>query len=196
MEAGTRPAPGPTIPPELLDPSTEDERTRRNRMLYQMKVLRSLTNARVGEMFNLSERTVKRIVAEYREREAVWTLDIAQAREFVADNLAIYEDTLEQASLAAASADNTAARVGALNLRLRAVHERTQMLQELGVLPKDLGQFTVRLDLEEAAGRLVEVFRRFGVAQDVQDAAVQAMLGSPDHVLPATTVEGTVVEPR
>lgn len=173
----------------LRDPATKDERAERDRLLYRLKTERSLTYPTLAEMFGLSERHATRIVRERRHELQADAWDIDRTREIIEETLEGLDNLIEQFAVLA-SVEEGSVKLGALRERRETLLRRIETLQTLGVLPRDLGQFTVRLDLEESASRMIEAFKRLGVPEDVQAQVIDAMMGK----LPGYDVEATADE--
>jgi hypothetical protein len=174
----------------LREALTPEDRSERDRLLYRLKTERSMTYPTLSEMFGLSERQVQRLVRERRRELQLDAWDIDRTREVIEETLEGLDNLIEQFAVLAANSDG-ATRLGALRERRETLLRRLETLQTLGVLPHDLGQFTVRLDLEESASRMIEAFKRLGVSEAVQEQVIDAMMGQ----LPAgELIEGTAEE--
>ena len=55
------------------------------------------------------------------------------------------------------------------------MRQRTQLVSELGALPRDLGQFGIERDLLAVAHRIVAVLEEHEVAEEVQFAILRAV---------------------
>jgi hypothetical protein len=101
----------------------------------------------------VSVATPKRAVAGFRAtRPSLRDRDPATV---VADMLDELQAISEQLAEIADSTANDAVRVGAIGRRLTVLRETRELMQATGVLPNDLGQLAVAIDLKAAADRMV-----------------------------------------
>jgi hypothetical protein len=171
----------------LRNAATPEAREERDRLLHRLKTERSMTYATLSQMFGVSDRQARRVVRDRRRQLAADAWDIDRTREVIEETLEGLDHLIEQFAILAAHTDG-ATKLGAMRERRETLLKRLETLQSLGVLPHDLGQFSVRLDLEESASRMLEAFKRLGVSEAVQQEVLDAMMGQ----LPAGDWEGTV----
>lgn len=99
--------------------------------------------------------------------------------EIVDELLMGYQAALEDFDATVQVAGHDAVRVGALNGKLRAYREMAELLQAIGVLPKDLGTLQIHIDAQVTAERVLSVLERAGVPESVYDELLRALGGPP-----------------
>lgn len=157
----------PRLPDRVLHPETEEDHRERDRLIFVYRG-RDLTWTNIAAEFGINEKTARQAAARYRQRERLDILDRETATELVHEMLAGYEQRLERLAAIEGVAKNGAAAVGAIRTSIEIYKQRQQLLSELGVLPKDLGQFNVERDLMAVAHQIVGVLEDDGVAEETQ----------------------------
>ena len=72
---------------------------------------------------------------------------------------------------------------------MAARNKTTDLLQEMGVLPRDLGQIRVEMDARVTAKRVINILKQNKVPGEVRDALLLAMQNEEEAVIEAQVVE-------
>jgi hypothetical protein len=123
----------------------------------------------------VSARQCRTIVNEYGK--AGITPRLRDPVEVVDQMLERYEDFQERLILIADSATNDSARVGAIRAAIDAMRSQAELMQAIGVLPRDLGQMKVEIDVRHVARAAIDVLDRNGVPVEVQRELIAAVSG-------------------
>jgi hypothetical protein len=131
----------------------------------------------IAREHGISVRRGKRIFEEWRELNP--TLRHHDPVEIVDELLYGYQATLEDLEKVAATTQNDANRIGALNAKMRCYREIAELLQAIGALPNDLGTMHLHIDGQVTAERIITVLERYGVGEEVFDGILDALGGPP-----------------
>lgn len=160
--------------PNPGDKLSDLERLRRDSELVQL-MKRGVDSTVAGPMYGLSPRQARRIYKTYVERlEDLHGIDV---KEHVEDMLANYDAAISDLALLSRDAPNDSVRVGATRMRLEAVRGKIELLQGLGLMPKDLGTITLKDDYIRVIRTILAVLDAFEVEEQVQVAIVDAVEG-------------------
>lgn len=113
--------------------------------------LRGLSPETLAETFQLSPRRIREIVKEWRA-QGVALSDLDQG-ELIEEHVSQVNEVISELA-AHASREKGPGRTAAIRARLEAMRERFKVLQEVGLLPQDLGTIGVQIDIR-AMGMLV-----------------------------------------
>jgi hypothetical protein len=185
--------PGDSVATPAPDPRTSGSRGRRlpaadkvqrDRALIADRN-RGLTWSVVALRHGLQERQARQIYAEWRDSEepALVQRDPVQ---WLEETLNRYDSIIGELASTAESADNTAARVGALKAQMDAMSRQTELLVASGLLPRNLSVVRYETDMRQAARTIVAVLKERGVGpkvlRDIQQALrTPAELASGHH---------------
>jgi hypothetical protein len=151
---------------------TTRERAARDLRVVQDRA-RGMSWTRIADRHEISDRQARRIVAEYRQsRPALHEHDPV---EVVEETLEAYEAAIDELAILAETTDHDSTRLGAIKARLDAQQERVELLTRIGVLPRDLGQAGVEIDLREIAARLDAVLSSPGVSPALREGVITAL---------------------
>jgi len=153
---------------------TSFERAERNQAIVTAR-LRGLTERRVAEMYEVSERHVRRVLREYRESRTAW--DELDPVEALHDTLGAYEALINEAEALTDQAKQESTRLGALKLRLAVLDARIRLVPGLGLVPNELERRRMMEGFRRMAHQIVVVLDRRGVAEDVQQEIVDTVEG-------------------
>lgn len=178
----------PDDAPLTPDPSgkmTNFQRLQRDSGLVQL-MKRGVDSTVAGPMYGLSPRQARRIYKTYVE--TLEDLNQIDPKEHVEEMLANYDSAISDLALIARDAKNDNARVGATRMRLEAVRGKIELLQSLGLLPKDLGTVTLRDDFVRVVRVILAVLDAFEVDEEVQMAIVDAAEGRKPQLPPGKEI--------
>jgi hypothetical protein len=137
--------------------------------------MRGRSWAAIASEHELSQRQCQQILADYRashprlrERDPLELLD---------EMLDLYQGAQEELAEVAATSTHAATRVGAIRTRLDALQAQANLLTLVGVLPRDVGQFRLDLDVRELADKTLAVFNEYGVPIEAKRALLLALKG-------------------
>jgi hypothetical protein len=166
--------PGDSVAIATPDPRTSGSRGRRlpaadkvqrDRALVADRN-RGLTWSAIALRHGLQERQARQIYAEWRDSEEP-TLVQRDPVQWLEETLDRYESIIGELASTAESADNTAARVGALKAQMDAMGRQTELLVASGLLPRNLGVVRYEIDMRKAAQTILRVLEEHGVGSDV-----------------------------
>ena len=150
-------------------------RVKRNMELI-MLARRGVTPEALAVRFEMSPVTVRRIIKEWRDEQP--ELGDIEPLEIVEETLQGYTAAIEElAEYALDSGGNTAAKIGAVRVRLEALKGRLELLQGLGVVPHELGTLRLAEDWVRVARLVIQVLEAWGVPEQVQVAIIDAVEG-------------------
>jgi hypothetical protein len=121
----------------------------------------------------VSDRQARRIVADYRA--SLPALHEHDPMEVVEETLEAYGAAIEDLSLLAERTDHDSTKLGAIRARLDVHHARIDLMRTIGVLPHNLGYMSVAIDLRKIAARLLDVFDRAEISEQVMDHIMEAI---------------------
>jgi hypothetical protein len=181
--------PGDLVAAPTPDPPTSGSRGRRLPAADKVQRDRSLVADRnrgltwsvVALRHGLQERQARQIYAEWRDSEepALVQRDPVQ---WLEETLNRYDSIIGELASTAESADNTAARVGALKAQMDAMSRQTELLVASGLLPRNLGVVRYETDMRRAAQAILTVLHEHGVGPDaLRD--IQQALRSPGELV-------------
>lgn len=176
-----QPRPGKNV----LDATQTAER---ERMIVEMR-LRGVSVDRTAQTFGLNRDTVLRAMRRFRERNP--TLRTQDPIDIVDEMLLGYQADLEELAMISATAKSDNARIGAVNSRMVARDRIIALLQSTGVLPHDLGNLKIEIDVRYIAQTLVTVLNRHQVDEGIQRELLEALRGgtsAPEELPPGIVV--------
>ena len=150
---------------------------------------RGVSYATLARTYGISKQRVQQIHHEHRMENP--TIRQQTAVRIVDDLLEAYAADIEELALVSATTGSDAVRVSSINSRMAARTKVTDLLQEIGALPRDLGQIRMEMDAQVTAKRVVNLLKQHNVPGEVRDALLVAMKGEPD---PEEIIEGEAVE--
>jgi hypothetical protein len=112
--------------------ATADGTTERDRQIASLRA-RGYSNSSIASTFDLTERHVRRILAARPGRSAEF-FDLS-ARERLSDLLEVHDSVVEDAALEAIRADSPADKVRALDVKLKALDKKKDLLEQCGLMP-------------------------------------------------------------
>jgi hypothetical protein len=127
--------------------------------------------------------TVTRIMQDYKASNP--TLRTQDPIEIVDEMLLGYQADLEELAEIGANARNDSAKVGAVNSRMIARDRIISLLQSTGVLPNNLGDLKLEIDIRYTAQVLTQVLGRWDVPEGAQRELLDALRGGPVTALPS-----------
>ncbi len=148
---------------------------------------RGISYTQLARTYGLSKQRVQQIHHEYRAENPTIRQQTAVA--IVDDLLEGYAADIEELALLSATTQSDSVRVGAINARMAARNKTTDLLQEMGVLPRDLGQIRVEMDARVTAKRVINILKQNKVPGEVRDALLLAMQNEEEAVIEAQVVE-------
>jgi hypothetical protein len=157
--------------PERATP-TVTEQANRNAEIVAGK-MRGLSWSQLAASYGITIRRCQQIFAEWREENP--TLRHHDPIEIADDLLDGYTADIEELVLIAATSDQDAVRVGAINARMNARQRITELLQALGVLPNDLGEMRIQIDARITAQKVLAVLEPLGLPDGVIDDLIEAL---------------------
>lgn len=127
-----------------------------------------------GARFGLRERQVRRIRAE---RRGIQSREF-DAKETIEDTLVGYSAAIEElAELSSDAKVQGSVRVAAIRTRLEAMKGRIELLQALGLAPRDLAQVTMEEELRGIGRRIARVLDAFQVSDELAIAMLDVFEG-------------------
>ena len=145
--------------------------------------MRGLGVPTLAATYGLSERTIQRSLAE-KKLQASDGLLTDTAEEVLVEHLLRIEGLLDELATRAAQ-EKGSAGVSAVLGKLAVLKEKREVLQEVGVLPHDLGTMHVKLDVQRIAAGLIAIFEEFDVPPEAARAAKQVIAGTGRELEPA-----------
>lgn len=142
---------------------TSAEKVERDRNIVAAKA-RSLSTATVAQTFDVSERTVETVMAEYRASQP--SLRSVDPIEVVEQTIFELRGAIEELALISSNAKQDAVRVGAVSKRVDTIKQLTHLMQSTGVLPNDLGTLKVDMDVRAFASVVLNVFKEEGIPEE------------------------------
>jgi hypothetical protein len=153
---------------------TAEQQVERNRMFVEMR-LRGVSIDRTAQTFGLHRDTVLRAMREFRKSNP--TLRTQDPIDIVDEMLLGYQADLEELATISATAKSDNARIGAVNSRMVARDRIIALLQSTGVLPHDLGNLKIEIDVRYIAQTLVAVLNKHHVDEGIQRELLEALRG-------------------
>jgi hypothetical protein len=163
--------------------------------------LRGLGERHVAEMYEVSERHVRRVLQEYRKsHRPLHKLDPSKV---LRDTLDAYQALIEEAVALADEAEQESTRLGALKLRLALLDARLRMFPGIGLVPSEVERARLEADATRIARGMLIILDRHGVPEHVQQEIVDMAEGrlppGPEpaygETLDETSIAGDSVEP-
>lgn len=151
------------------------EKTARDNQIVAAR-MRGLSWATIAANYELSERQCQTILADYRASHP--RLRERNPIEIVDDMLDIYQGAQEELAEISATTTHAATRVGAIRTRLDAQAAQINLLMLVGVLPRDLGQLRLDLDVHELARKTLAVFDAFDVPVEAKRELLLVLKGN------------------
>jgi hypothetical protein len=127
---------------------------------------RGLTWPQVASRHGVSETQARNIHRAWRDGNQR-VLASQEPMEWLWRTLERYESIQAQLAVIAASADNSAAQVGALRAQMDAIAAQTQLLVASGLLPRNLRAFREAGDMSRLIVRFVEILERHEVEPEL-----------------------------
>lgn len=172
----------PDAPPEPATEVFDEDEERfapnaleaRNMEIVGMKV-RGVAVAQIARTYHITPRRVRQIMKEWRATNP--RLRFADPLDIVDEMLEQYAGAAEELALISAttSPQNAAVRVGSIKARMDVLRQQTELLQEVGVLPKNLGKLQVEMDVRFVAETIVKVMEEEGVDPRIQRRLIEAI---------------------
>jgi hypothetical protein len=170
------------VPESLLEPKTQADRDERDRWIFRARASKMEWSS-ISQVFQLDEKNCRTAARRYRERQRSDVLDRETAQDVVHETLDGWDHRLQV--LATMIAAPTGGKNGVqASVKIAAIREsnaierdKLTMLQEMRLLPRDLGTFSVELDLMEVARRIVDILQEHEVGDAVQHAILAAVRG-------------------
>jgi hypothetical protein len=145
-------------------------------------VARGRPRAEVAAEHGITTRQVHRIVAAWRgdQQRDTWLDPIAE----VQTTLELLRQAVADMAKIEERADNHAAHIGATRLKIEARLRRQELMQSLGILPRQLRALTAGQEMAEIFREFSMVLDRYGVPDDalreLEQLAARALnLGRP-----------------
>jgi hypothetical protein len=127
-------------------------------LLIVQRVAEGWTWAMIAEEAGISLRQCQRVAEAYREMPSPLDIDPTTIVEELARG---YRQSVSAFTALAASADNTAAAVGALKGANDARERMVAVLQAIGHVPHDLGVLKLQRDVQQVAVKMLEAVEAF-----------------------------------
>ena len=135
--------------------------------------MRGRSWAAIANEHDLSERQCQEIMRAYRESHPLMrSRDPLELLDEMLERLQGAQDELAEI---AATTTHAATRVGAIRTRLDALAAEANLLMLVGVLPRDLGQFRLDLDVQELARKTLAVFDTYNVPVEAKRALLETL---------------------
>jgi hypothetical protein len=151
---------------------TSQERADRNHDVVSARA-RGLSWTEISRRFNITDRQCRRVVAEYRESGP--RLHQIDPIETIEDALDHYDSVIEDMAILAESTSHDGTKLGALKGRLEAVRGKLDLMEAVGILPRDLGRLRFEIDVRRFAASVLDVFAQHDVPHGVQKAVIEAI---------------------
>jgi hypothetical protein len=143
---------------------TVAEQARRNEDIVAAR-MRGISYRHLARTYGMSKSRVHQIHQEFREEDG--TLRNQDPVEVVDEMLEGFQSDIEELVLLGATTQQDSVRVSSITARMAARQKIIDLLQELGVLPKDLGQLSVQLDARMTAMKVLGVLKQHNVPIEV-----------------------------
>jgi acetolactate synthase small subunit len=153
---------------------TAAERVQRHAEIAEA-VLRGLAVKQVARTYNVSERHVYRVMADYRSSQP--KLRDINPVQVVEDRLMMLQAAAEEYALIAQTTTNETLRVNAITKRLDAYQQATELMQAAGVMPNNLGTINVAIDVKRVAQRIVNAVEEFGLGEEQTNKLLEVITG-------------------
>lgn len=164
--------------PEKVEAKTDKEATWLTRAERNLDLCRARARGRpwhkIAEEFDVSERQARKIWFAWRETRQT-NLRGRDPLEIVWEAAERYEAWIEQAAELALTTEHDSTRLGAIKVQARLEEQLTSLLQEVGILPKNLGRLRIDWDVRWMIEQIVTVFKEEKVPVDAQ-ARIKALL--------------------
>jgi hypothetical protein len=148
-----------------LSGMTTRERLERNVAIVEDRA-RGMCWSRIARRHHVSDRHARRVVAEHRDTAP--SLLHRDPVEAIEETLAAYDAAIDDLAILASETRHDSTKLGAIKARLEVHRSRVELLQTVGVLPRDLGHIGVIVDVRRIAARLVAVLDRPDVPETVR----------------------------
>jgi hypothetical protein len=143
-------------------PRSSRERARRDAAIFQ-SAARGRLQADIAAEHGITTRQVQRIVAAFRaDGEQEWVDPIAE----VSATLELLRQAVADMARIEEGADNHAAHIGATRLKIEARIRRQELMQALGILPRELHALTAAQEMVEIFKEFSGVLNRYGVPDE------------------------------
>lgn len=159
------------------------ERYERDGQIYR-GFLRGLMPDTLAQTFELSVKQIERIVSEWKKRAVAAA---KQGPEEIIEEHVLRLDSLIDELAAHSAREKGTGRTAAIRARLEAMSRRIEFLQSVGVLPRDLGQIGIQIDLRSMAEQLYRALEKRGLAEP-------DLLGELADIIDGKVIEGTAEE--
>lgn len=133
------------------------EKAMRDALIVQ-RVHESWTWPMIAEESGISVRQAQRVWESFRDQASPWDVDPSVYVEELARG---YRITVGQFTALAATADNTAAAVGALKGANDAREKMMALMQSVGIVPEDLGTLKLHRDVRAVAVEMLDTMDAF-----------------------------------
>lgn len=155
---------------------TDEEREARNAVICAAAD-RGITYATIAKQYGLSRRQTIRIVQDERSARHVEMVSDADPMTFIQETLGQFEAAIEELAVLSSATDHPGVKVAAIRTRVETVKARLEMLQQVGIVPLNLGTIQLQSDAREIGRRIVDVLMAYDVDESVQDAILDVVEG-------------------
>lgn len=142
-------------------PLTALQITQRNGQIFR-SWLRGLQPETLAETYGLKPRAIEKIIAEWKK--AGGTVIGQDPMQIIEDHVLRLDSIVDELAAVAAK-EKGSGRVGAIRARLEAMTKKIEFLQQVKILPQDLGTIGVQIDLRAIGLLLYEALERRGLAE-------------------------------
>jgi hypothetical protein len=99
-----------------------------------------------------------------------------------------YETAIADLVILAQETRHDSTRLGAIKARLDVYQARNDLLRTIGVLPSDLGELRLAIDLTQIAGRLITLFEHAAIPEPMKAEILDAIDPRADPPLESSQV--------
>lgn len=160
------------------------EITQRNGQIFR-SWLRGLRVETLAETYGLKPRAIEKILAQWKEHGGAV---IAQDPMQIIEDHVLRLDAVVDELAAVAAKEKGSGRVAAIRARLEAMKAKIEFLQQVKILPQDLGTIGVQIDLRAVGLLLYEALEKRGLAEP------ELMAELADIIEGKRTPEGNTIE--
>lgn len=158
------------LPDEVLETGDEEtgrrsmtalEITQRNGQIFR-SWLRGLQPPTLAETYGLKPRAIERILAEWKKHGG--SVIGQDPMEIIEDHVLRIDSIVDELAAVAAK-EKGSGRVSAIRARLEAMTKKIEFLQQVKILPQDLGTIGVQIDLRAVGLLLYEALEKRNLAE-------------------------------
>lgn len=143
-------------------PMSALEITHRNGQIFR-GWLRGLRPETLAETYGLQPRAIEKIVAQWKEHGG--SVIGADPMQIIEDHVLRLDAIVDELAAVAAKEKGGSGRVAAIRARLEAMTKKIEFLQQVKILPQDLGTIGVQIDLRAVGLLLYEALEKRGLAE-------------------------------